>query len=497
MSDPFEFIKTITFEDANWHLVQPFDDKDVALTAKNRGNTPVSVFCTSEDLTEETVGDYLQTNNINPAEIGGTFYEISSQVASKMFIKCPSGAGTVSIRVYGTVDPMEDIQALGQIVTAQGLDLAAHKNDKKNPHAVDKTQVGLDQIPNAVSQSYKDLAKDDTQSLVSLAALKEVQTIAQNHIDLVKGNPHKVTKDEVGLGKVPNYPAANAKQAIDYTNDSTLLTPKMGALIVKDIVVVASSMKPQMVIAGQILSRPSGWTMKDITPPAGTIAKGQSREIVIKSGLQVSYAYRGMCRVSKVLADNMFGLFKDQMPNGIHYIYVDLDNTGKITGWGSTTYKPQTSTGIDAVDGDYYNYAQCTMQHANGSELIRVYIGKVMFSNNEWVDTICVPLGDSAIIPVTSQLDLGKSMLLSNPFCMPVKTTALIELDQRWGETEWNDQIGVKAHPRPGFELDQIVLQAGTIGYLTKGSSAGGAFGSEFVTITDPKRLAIQVERTH
>lgn len=501
MSALFENIVELPLVTKNWVLVQPFEDKTLRLTVKNRSDTAVSVFCTTAELELADIDAYLEQEGINPPEVGGCFFEVSSKTSEKMYVKCPSGKGKISVRIFGTVDPTEDLTALAQVVSELRLEHDKHvETVTGNPHKVTKAEVGLGSIPNKITSNIDDPkypAAKDTDVIATLAMVRGVKAYASEHINITSGNPHGTTKAHVGLGKVANYPPATDAQALDITNNTTLLTPRTGNLLVKDIVVVASSMRPQMVIAGATRTRPSGWTMYDISAPADYIVKDDNRSILIKKGLQVSYAYRGMCRVSKVLDENMYGKWSDNMKNGIHYVYVDLDSKGNISSWGTTQFQPRTLPSIEAVDGDYYNYALCEMRHANGVEVSRVYIGKALFTNNEVVEIIPVPIGESVTIPVTTTLTLGKSAQLTNPFCIPTKTVAHVEYNQRWGETGWNDQTGVTANPKPGAELDQILVQIGSVGYLTKGSSAGNSFGSEFMTITEAMRMVVRIDRVH
>lgn len=492
----------LIFEDDAWHLINPFDNPTMAMTCRNKSNTSVSVYCTDDhSLSEENVEDYLRRNNIDPPEIGGIFYEVSSHDGQFMFVRCNEGIGKVAVRVFGTMDPSEDISVLAQVLNETTIILDNHlKTVSGNPHQVTKHEVGLGEIPNAITNDVDDpnwTVSTDGHVLPTLNALRTVRDYAQAHINTFSGNPHQVTKAEVGLGLVENYAPATLAQAIDVTNNTVYLTPFSANELIKDIVVIANSMKPQMVIQGRTANRPSGWNMNDITRPTALMGKTATRQMKIFAGLQVSYAYRGLCRISKVLPMDMTCNFGDTIENGCHYVFVTLDTKGNFTGWGATPAQPCTQANIDAYDGDYYNYATCQMQHVNGTELFRVYIGRVFFSDNNIIDLQSVPLGDEAIIPVLDTIPLGKSALLSNPFVAPVETTALVEVNGRWGETRWNDQTGVIASPRPGFEFDQIVVQVGLVGYVTKGSSAGSAFGSEFLTITSPIRMAVKVRRPH
>ena len=75
------------------------------------------------------------------------------------------------------------VEAINELLNS----LNAHKNAKNNPHAVSKSQIGLDNVDNV-----KQAAKTDFEAHTSNAA-----------------NPHKVTKAQVGLGNADNTADAN------------------------------------------------------------------------------------------------------------------------------------------------------------------------------------------------------------------------------------------------------------------------------------------------
>ena len=75
------------------------------------------------------------------------------------------------------------VEAINELLNS----LNAHKNATNNPHAVSKSQIGLDNVDNV-----KQAAKTDFEAHTSNAA-----------------NPHKVTKAQVGLGNADNTADAN------------------------------------------------------------------------------------------------------------------------------------------------------------------------------------------------------------------------------------------------------------------------------------------------
>ncbi|PAE96738.1 pyocin knob domain-containing protein, partial [Shouchella clausii] len=93
-----------------------------------------------------------------------------------------------------------------QTETASGAQakVDAHANDKGNPHSVTKAQVGLANVDNAKQ-----------------ATKAEFDAHLNN-----KSNPHGVTKSQVGLGNVPNYPIASQAQAEAGNHTESFMTPQ-------------------------------------------------------------------------------------------------------------------------------------------------------------------------------------------------------------------------------------------------------------------------------
>lgn len=75
-------------------------------------------------------------------------------------------------------------------------DIAAHKADTNNPHSVTKEQVGLGKVNNTADN-------EKPVSTAQATAIKVVQDDLTSH-KLREDNPHKVTKTQIGLSKVDN-----------------------------------------------------------------------------------------------------------------------------------------------------------------------------------------------------------------------------------------------------------------------------------------------------
>lgn len=101
-------------------------------------------------------------------------------------------------------------------------ELGQHLVDTTNPHRVTKFQVGLGSVNNfAVASSQE--ALDGVSNLLYMTPLRTKEAVDQHGMRV--DNPHEVTKAQVGLGNVDNYPIATTQQAIDGVNNATYMTP--------------------------------------------------------------------------------------------------------------------------------------------------------------------------------------------------------------------------------------------------------------------------------
>lgn len=140
-----------------------------------------------------------------------------------------------SAELKASLDHIADVME----ATASGT-TQSHLVDYNNPHRVTKQQVLLGNVPNfamatdeqMVAAQRADLFTNPRGVLLSIQeyALKPLNA----HINAT-GNVHRMVPADIGLGNVPNYPAATPAQAIDPTNTTTLLTPYTGALLVQKL----------------------------------------------------------------------------------------------------------------------------------------------------------------------------------------------------------------------------------------------------------------------
>ena len=125
----------------------------------------------------------------------------------------PVGLGNTAGTAYPGNEGQANRDDIDLILSDYATDtnLNAHVVDTNNPHAVTAAQTG------ALSDTHP--AKDVTAQSIS------EWDDAYTHSEITAGNPHGVTKGEVGLSLVQNYPISTKEQAETGTNDESYMTP--------------------------------------------------------------------------------------------------------------------------------------------------------------------------------------------------------------------------------------------------------------------------------
>ncbi|EPR1933189.1 hypothetical protein ACU385_005631, partial [Escherichia coli] len=105
-----------------------------------------------------------------------------------------------------------------------------HIANTENPHKVTKSQVGLGSVENyPVASDEEAQTGVATNRYMTPAATKAAiialagDGFAAHVVD--KSNPHEVTKAQVGLSNVQNFNVATDTEAADNTNQSAYMTP--------------------------------------------------------------------------------------------------------------------------------------------------------------------------------------------------------------------------------------------------------------------------------
>lgn len=96
-----------------------------------------------------------------------------------------------------------DIPGLQEAINAGGTGLDDHINDFNNPHRVTKDQVGLGNVENLAPGDYPVNEATKTEITRIDNHLNKIESDLGDHVK-DKSNPHQVTKEQVGLGNVDN-----------------------------------------------------------------------------------------------------------------------------------------------------------------------------------------------------------------------------------------------------------------------------------------------------
>lgn len=132
-------------------------------------------------------------------------------------------AGTINTAYMTPLRVSQAITALGN------ASVAAHAARTDNPHATTKSQVGLGSVQNYGVATNADATAGVATNLymtpaATKAALDVVSAVINSHISN-QLNPHNVTKDQLVLGNVQNYPVATALEAQQGTASDRYMTP--------------------------------------------------------------------------------------------------------------------------------------------------------------------------------------------------------------------------------------------------------------------------------
>ena len=161
------------------------------------------------------------------------------------------GLGEVQNYGIASVEEAETGTATNKYITPYGVSkllqsritnaLDNHLTDTNNPHSVTKEQVGLSNVEN-----YRPATILEAQAGVSDDTYTTPKTVKHlidtvigddvlNH-SLNRNNPHQVTKSQVGLGNVYDFPVADTTTAIAGSSDAHYMTPYKTKLFIDNSV---------------------------------------------------------------------------------------------------------------------------------------------------------------------------------------------------------------------------------------------------------------------
>lgn len=116
------------------------------------------------------------------------------------------------------------------------ITVESHINSKENPHNVTKEQVGLSNVDNTsdMDKPVSNAVQEELDDKTPLGAYHELYDETHNHFDNTQ-NPHNVTKSQVGLSNVDNTsdmdkPVSNAVKNFVFEQEAATLIPVLEAL---------------------------------------------------------------------------------------------------------------------------------------------------------------------------------------------------------------------------------------------------------------------------
>lgn len=187
--------------------------------------------------------------------------------------KTQVGLGNVSNLPLATKAIMEGGVSVGHYVTPLQvkeainyhalIPLTAHTNRVDNPHQVTKAQVGLSVVENYGVSGEVD-ARTGTNNTLYMTPLRTSQAVFTQavtplnaHIARVN-NPHAVTKAQVGLSNVDNFPTASEAEGLAGTDNAKFMTPLRTGHALRTLAInplnahVASANNPHAVTKAQV-----------------------------------------------------------------------------------------------------------------------------------------------------------------------------------------------------------------------------------------------------
>lgn len=178
------------------------DPEALAGVVANRFMTPAGSALLSDRLAVERVNEHeAKKNNPHAVTKAQTGLGLVDNFATATQAQAESAAVTDKF-----MTPQRTYQA---IMIHAGVLLEAHVSNKQNPHEVTKAQVGLGSVDNFSTASQAEaLAGVATNRFMTPLRTKQAidyhaGNLIQQHVSDT-GNPHQVTKAQVGLGNLPN-----------------------------------------------------------------------------------------------------------------------------------------------------------------------------------------------------------------------------------------------------------------------------------------------------
>ena len=191
-----------------------------------------------EEVTQSIVDLRLE---IAASSAGATQDHINNRENPHFVTKIQVGLGRVEDFPVASINEAKQATRNDRYLTpARGRDLVnelantpvdEHLNDMANPHQVTKKQVGLALVDNfATASIYETVLGSASNLFVTPLGLREamlavVDGPVSGHLSDTN-NPHRVTKNQVGLGFVDDYKTANPEQGAEGVRADVFMTPQ-------------------------------------------------------------------------------------------------------------------------------------------------------------------------------------------------------------------------------------------------------------------------------
>lgn len=170
-------IDFIVFYNCDWVLIM---EPGLRFVLKNPSGFPIEVAFTESDSVRP------DTNIHNVTQIGGTNSEVITDPDKYIWARALLCRGYLSRRLYGIVDPSDDIPTLSRQINDNASIMNQHIADKNNPHSV--------------------------------------------------------TKAQIVLGNVTKYAPADDMNALDTNNDSSIMTPRKNSRLIRSIITLTTNL---------------------------------------------------------------------------------------------------------------------------------------------------------------------------------------------------------------------------------------------------------------
>lgn len=482
---------TKSYSDNNWNLL--FDNTLTSVyTIYTTGRSLIYVY-----ISDEIVTDFDAIDNNDIIKIGGILSICDAPVGKYTYVKAvEEDGGTLYYLPKGQTDPAGDVTVLYETLVAAIQTLEEHTSNTDDPHT-----TGVDYLKKTEFNSIAtDIIPETPQGkfLLDTVAIL-LSNMITTHTGNTTGNPHNITKTTLGIDKVVNYAVATAEADIlDFERGDLYATIAAVHTILSNREDATIDVIPNSVIDGDVASLSQA--VMEYYDPESTFVTQTEDDIVIGTGLQVSYIYNSRSSVSNVLPTDIT-IPIDNITNtvsvneGIHYLYVDINSGGNIESAGHTMNRPTFGNHQVSDEADFINMVTNKIYDAAGTLLTRVYISKLIVDGASNIDIVAVPRGASYRMQIPSLVSVDNTYEFNNPFIGPVEVVAELAIGDQWCDPKWNDQVGVMAN----FELnnpDIIRVQTGALGLAMPASSSGNGFTETnlptTLTTSTPMRLIIR-----